>query len=141
MDNSRMVSHDGKVITVNGSHVQVKILSQSACAGCHAKSRCGGADMQEKIIDAVSTIPLSKGDMVTVNMEEKMGWTALFFGFILPFIVMVTVLFVLHALGRSETEAALYGLGSLVPYYLGLYIFRKKIEKHFIFTAEKKTKI
>jgi sigma-E factor negative regulatory protein RseC len=120
--------------------VRVKIVSHSACAQCHARGGCTAADMKEKIIDAVSVSdePLRKGDTVTVIMEEKLGWLAVFYGFFLPFIVMMIVLFVSYGLGGSETEAALWGIGSLVPYYLLLYVFRKKIEKDFIFKAEKK---
>ena len=51
---------------------------------------------------------------------------------------MIAVLFTAHALGSSESEAALLGIGSLLPYYLALYTLRKKIEKDFIFKAEKK---
>jgi sigma-E factor negative regulatory protein RseC len=53
---------------------------------------------------------------------------------------MITMLFTFIALTGSETEAALFALASLFPYYLGLYLFRKKIEKDFIFRAEKKNK-
>ncbi len=143
MNDNHMVSHDGKVVSTSGSHVRVKIISQSACANCFAKSACTAADMQEKIIDAVSSVPVQEGDAVTVIMEEKLGWIALFYGFFLPFIVMVSVLFLLYALGSSEIKAALFGIGSLVPYYLVLYLFRKKIEKDFIFIVktEKKDKI
>lgn len=137
MNDTRMVCHDGTVISQKDNHVQVKITARSACAGCHAKSACGTADMQEKIIDAVSREPLTPGDTVTIKMEEKLGRLALFYGFILPFIVMIGVLFLLYLLGGSENSAALIALGSLVPYYLLLYVFRKKVEKDFIFFAEK----
>lgn len=141
MNDPGIVSHDGTVIAINGSHVRVKIVSQSACADCHAKGFCTAADMHEKIIDAVARDTMKKGDIVTIKMEEKLGWLALFYGFLLPFIVLAAVLFLFYALGSSETRAALFALASLVPYYLGLYVFRKKIEKDFIFIAEKKNKI
>jgi sigma-E factor negative regulatory protein RseC len=141
MNDTPMVSHDGTVIAVNGGHVRVKIVSQSACADCHAKGFCTAADMQEKIIDAVARDTMKKGDIVTIKMEERLGWLALFYGFFLPFIVLVAVLFLFYALGSSETRAAFFALASLVPYYLGLYVFRKKIEKDFLFIAEKKNKI
>ncbi len=142
MADSQLVCHEGKVVGfgTKDSSVQVKILSSSACAQCHARGMCNALEMEEKIIDTVpvSRDPLQIGDTVVVMMEEKMGWKAIFYGFFLPFIVMVTVLFVSYALGSSETRAALYGIGSLIPYYLLLYVFREKIEKDFIFKAEKK---
>jgi sigma-E factor negative regulatory protein RseC len=97
--------------------------------------------MEEKFIDAVSSPPdtaFKVGDAVTLVMEERLGWLAIFYGFVLPLIVMVAVLIMVSAGGGSETEAALLGIGSLLPYYLLLYLFRQKIEKDFIFRAERK---
>jgi positive regulator of sigma E activity len=142
MPDSQLVCHEGKVVGFNAKDgsVQVKILSSSACAQCHARGMCVALEMEEKIINAVpeSRDPLQMGDTVVVMMEEKMGWKAIFYGFFLPLVVMVAVLFVSYALGSGEIHAALYGIGSLIPYYLLLYVFRKKIEKDFIFKAEKK---
>lgn len=136
VDNS-MILHDGKVIGTEDNRVQVKITSSYACSDCHAKSICTAYESRGKIIDAKAQEPLNNGDSVIIKMEEKFGWTALFYGFILPFILLVLVLFLLHALGSSEIETALSAIGSLIPYYMVLYFFRKKIEKDFIFKAEK----
>jgi positive regulator of sigma E activity len=136
------VFHDGMVIGIDRQKVRVKIISQSACADCHAKGVCTAADMEEKIIEAVPSPgqTLHIGDTVTIVMAEKLGWLSVFYGFFLPFLVMVTVLFTANAMGAGETLSALSGLASLFPYYLLLYVFRKKIEKDFIFKAEKKNK-
>lgn len=138
MSNNRMVYHDGQVISIDGGHARVRILSKSACTGCHAKGVCSAADVQEKIIDTVPTGPMNAGDLVTVVIEERLGWKAVFYGFFLPFVVMFIMLFTFKAITGSETEAALFAIASLFPYYLVLYLFRKKIEKDFIFRAEKK---
>ncbi len=142
MGNSRKVYHDGTVVKVEGHRVKVKIISKSACAGCYAKGACSAADMQEKLIDAVPIpgLVLHAGDEVTVALQEKMGMKAVFYGFFLPFLVMVAALITAGALGSGEAIAALWGLGSLLPYYFGLYLLRSKIEKDFVFTAEKKNK-
>ena len=137
MEDNRMILHDGKVIGTEDNRVQVKITSLYACSDCHAKSVCTAYERKGKIIDAVAQEPLNNGDSVIIKMDEKLGWTALFYGFILPFILLVLVLFLFHALGSSEIETALSAIGSLVPYYMVLYFSRKKIEKDFIFKAEK----
>ena len=142
MADSQSICSEGKVVgfgTKDGS-VQVKILSRSACAQCHARGMCTSLEMEEKIIDAVpvSRDPLQIGDTVVVMMEEKLGWKAIFYGFFLPFIVLAVVFFASYALGSKEITAALLGLGSLVPYYGLLSAFRKKIEKDFIIKVEKK---
>ncbi len=142
MVESQLVCHEGKVVgfaAADGS-VQVKILSRSACSQCYARGMCTALEMKEKIIDAVpvSRDPLQIGDTVMVRMEEKLGRRAVFYGFVLPFIVLAVVFFAAYALGSKEITAALLGIGSLVPYYGLLYAFRKKIEKDFIFKVEKK---
>jgi sigma-E factor negative regulatory protein RseC len=142
MTKNRLVCREGQVVGIDAKEgsVKVKILAQSACAQCHAKGFCTALEMEEKIIDTIPDpeMPLQTGDIVFVVMEEKMGWKAIFYSFFLPFLVMVTVFFVSYALGSSETNAALYGLVILIPYYLSVYVFREKIEKDFIFKAEKK---
>lgn len=140
MSHHRMVYHDGIVVGVSGNHVRVKIISKSACAGCHAKNVCNASEMDEKMIDAVagSGQSFQTGETVTLVMEERLGWIAIFYAFGLPFIVMIAILILFSALGHSETIAALAGLASLLPYYLLLYLFRKKVEKDFLFRVERK---
>ncbi len=137
MKDTRLVSHEGIVVNAKGNRIQVKIISTSACGGCHARGACTASDKQERIISATPLGFLKEGDTAIVKMEEKMGWIALFYGFFLPFLILVAILFTLPALGFSETFAGLMAVGSLVPYYVVLYIFKKKIEKDFVFTAEK----
>jgi sigma-E factor negative regulatory protein RseC len=137
MNNTRVITHEGVVVNANGTHVQVKIISLSACVGCHAKESCIAADMKEKIIDAIPLEPLNPCDPVIVKMAERVGWIAVFYGFFLPFLVLAVLLFSLPSLGFSETMAGLIAIASLIPYYIALYIFRKKFEKKIFFTAEK----
>jgi positive regulator of sigma E activity len=139
---NRMVYHDGTVVSFEEEKIRVKIISKSACADCHAKGACTAADMEEKFIDTIPTQhphePFQVGDLVTIIMEEKLGRVALFYGFMLPFLVMVAVLFTLSGMGHNEAKAGLLALASLVPYYLFLFLFRKKVEKDFVFTIKKK---
>ncbi len=138
MSENRMVSHDGKVVRIENNHVFVKIISESACAKCHAKGLCTAADMKEKIIEAISHQSLQVGDPVEVKMTEKMGKMAIIYGFFLPFILMISVLFILNTVIKNQLLAAIFSLASLLPYYTGLYMFRNKIEADFVFVAEKK---
>ena len=43
-------------------------------------------------------------------------------------------------LTSDEAAAALVGIGSLIPYYLILYLFRAKLKKRFSFVLENKSK-
>jgi sigma-E factor negative regulatory protein RseC len=137
MVETRMVCHEGIVIEGGGGIFKVKIVARSACADCHAKAICAIPGRVEKTIDVRGSDDIQAGDRVNIVMEERMGWIALFYSFILPFLCLITILFVLYALGIGEVAAALAAVAGLVPYYLILYIFRKRVEKEFVFKAEK----
>lgn len=137
MDPDKIISHEGIVVKADKKRVKVKIISMSACSACHAKGTCTAADMSIKFIDAYSDINFKEGDRVRVILEEKLGWVALVYGIIIPFIVLVTVLFTLSLLGKSESLSAFFALASLVPYYVLLHYMSDKIEKKFNFKAER----
>lgn len=134
---SHMECHEGTVIDGVDGSFRVRLRSRSACAGCHVRSICAAEDRADKIIPVISADDLKTGDGVRIIMERKMGRVALFYSYILPFFVLIFILFVLYALGVGEITAALAALASLIPYYLLIYLFREKIEKDFVFRAEK----
>lgn len=137
MDPDKMISHEGVVVKVEGKKINVKIISMSACSSCHAKGTCTAADMSEKYIDAYSDVKMREGDRVRVILEEKLGWVALLYGIVIPFIILVSVLFILSLLGKSESFSAVVAILSLVPYYIILHYMSDRIEKKFRFKAER----
>jgi len=139
MARSRLISHEGRVVKTKDDKIRVKIVSLSACASCHAKGSCTAADMSEKYIDAISGEDFREGDAVNVVIEEKLGWVALFYGILLPFLIVVSTLFILIGSGKSEPFSAVISLLTLVPYYFILHLFRGKFEKKFTFKAERRT--
>lgn len=131
-----VIGHDGVVSEVTASGYRVSIVSKSACAGCHAKGLCSAADMADKIIDVKSSGPevFKVGDKVTVNMEESMGMRAVWLVYAIPAVILVTFLLYLQRLGASELTTGLSVLGAIAVYFVILYLFRKKIGRHFSFT-------
>ena len=131
-----VIGHDGVVSEVTASGYKVSIVSKSACAGCHAKGLCSAADMADKIIDVKSSGPevFKVGDKVTVNMEESMGMRAVWLVYAIPAVILVTFLLYLQRLGASELTTGLSVLGAIAVYFVMLYLFRKKIGRHFNFT-------
>ena len=136
MDHHSEIRHEGKVVKIEKGKFSVKITSPSACRGCRVRAACSASGMAEKIIETFSDRDLQIGDEVTVVMEEKLGITAVFYSFFLPFLVMGLVLFVCLTAGISEIIAALCAIISLIPYYLLLHLLARHIEKDFIFRAE-----
>lgn len=133
-----VIKHKGFIKEVTSNSLIVSIINQSACSACHAKGTCTVADFQEKDIE----IPFvdanySPGQEVTVLFRESAGFKALFYGYILPFIlVMFTLIFVFETTG-NEAWAGLIALGILIPYYITLYFFRHYLKKVFKFELEK----
>jgi len=130
------IEHDGIVQKSGDSSVTVTILSASACSGCHSSGSCTLSGTKEKTIDVSGNYNVSPGDRVTVLMKQSAGYTALFFGYIFPLIVVLTLLIILTAISVPETLSGLLSLASLLPYYLILWLAREKLSKKFTFTIK-----
>lgn len=121
---------------INPNDVEVMILAQSACAACHAKGACTMADIKEKMVKAYPSkqTHFVVGQHVMVSMRHELGSKAVIFGYILPFVVMVLTLIGFIYAGFSEGYAGLASLFVLIPYYFLLFLFRKYLERTFVFT-------
>ena len=87
-----MIKHDGIVIAVNGDGtVLVRIVQTSACASCKAKAMCASAESKEKEILAIGDGLLAIGDEAEVVVQQKMGRKAVLLAYMLPFVVMMSV--------------------------------------------------
>ena len=167
----KMIKHDGIIIALNEDGTAlVRIVQTSACSACKAKAMCASAESAEKEMTAVllsdngrpmgygvldADKPLLEykvGDEVEVMVQQKMGWKAVVLAYLLPFFVMLAVMFVgngLLAIGDGATgllgdeakrEAVLgtVALCAMAVYYLVLGLFKDKLQKEFSFTAKKK---
>ena len=172
-----MIKHDGIIIALNEDGTAlVRIVQASACAACKAKAMCASAESAEKEMTVVllgesapqksadfSGTPqamrregerrgFAVGDTVEVMVQQKMGWKAVMLAYLLPFFVMLAVMFIgngLLAMGDGATgllgdeakrEAVLgtVALCAMAMYYLVLGLFKDKLQREFSFTARKK---
>jgi sigma-E factor negative regulatory protein RseC len=129
------VAKTGVVQSIENHKVIVKVMSVSACASCHAKGACTASDTSEKLIEVAlaDAGDFKPGQLVTVKVESSAGNVALFYGYILPFL-LVFVALIVSVNFVSEVVAGLISLGILLPYYAVLYILRNKMGKRFRFT-------
>lgn len=133
-----MIDHDGIIGHIEGDVAHVKIDSQSACSACHAKGVCGAADQEEKILDVkLHGASYQVGETVRVMVARRLGFKAVALGYFYPFLLLMAVLIVLIVAGVGELKAGLIALLSLIPYYIGLYMARKRIESSFTFSIQK----
>ncbi len=135
----KSIEHKGTVLFVEGDRIDVEIIAESACAGCHVKKACGMGEQQEKVLQLLteSAKYYDAGEEVIVYMEERKGIKAAVYAYMVPFFVIIATLLVTTEIGLSELAVGLISLGSLVVYYTGLWFFRKKIEKEMIFKLRK----
>lgn len=130
---SNIISHKGVVTKITDEELEIKILSQSACAACHAKSACGMGEQAEKIL----TVPRPKSkdfalmQRVNVRMAIGQGNKAAVLAYLIPIILLLAVLFVCLGLGISEGISALLSVIALIPYYIILYLRRDKLKQKF----------
>ena len=148
-----MIKHDGIIIALNGDGTAlVRIVQTSACAACKAKAMCASAESAEKEMMVVllgengkvktennSTQSYHVGDTVEVMVQQKMGWKAVMLAYLLPFFVMLAVMFIGNAIWAVREEIlGTVALCAMALYYLVLGMFKDKLQKEFSFTARKK---
>lgn len=133
-----MIDHEGIIDRIEGDKAHVKINSVTACASCNAKGVCSAADMEEKHLDInLHGAVFNSGESVRVEVTTHLGLKAVALGYFYPFLLLMTVLFILIFSGTEELTAGIFALLSVVPYYLVLYLFRKRIESTFTFRIKK----
>ncbi|MEA1873701.1 MAG: SoxR reducing system RseC family protein [Bacteroidota bacterium] len=132
-----IVEHSGIVDHIEGHNVFVKIMAQSACISCKLNGVCG-TDTQAKIIEIYNVASdVKTGEKVSIVMTEKLGMKALFYGYLLPFLVVVTVLIISLSITNKEGLSGLIAVFSLVPYYTVLSLFKEKLKQSFQFNLHK----
>lgn len=133
------VSHKGKVIEMTPEATTVVISSSSACGECHAAGLCGVADMAEKTIE-VAPDPYARykvGDEVEVVLKASMGFKAVWLAYCIPLVILLAAVLGLLALGLGEVVASVVSLAAIGLYYLGLWLFRDKLQNEYIFTIKR----
>jgi len=132
------IEQQGTVEGISGNKVLVRIRQISGCGQCHAKGMCSVTEMKDKIIEAYHSSPdLSEGDTVFVGMKRSMGNKAVILGYMIPFILMISVLLALDSPEIKEWVTGVAAMVILVPYYLTLYLFRNRLRKTFTFILSK----
>ena len=149
----KMIKHDGIIIALNEDGTAlVRIVQTSACSACKAKAMCASAESAEKEMTAVllgengkvktennSTQSYHVGDTVEVMVQQKMGWKAVVLAYLLPFFVMLAVMFVGNAIWAVREEIlGTVALCAMAVYYLVLGFFKDKLQREFSFTAKRK---
>lgn len=136
MENS--IRHEGTVESIEGEHVRVRITQHSACSACKVASHCTASESKEKIVDVFHCHrrDLKVGDAVVVSTSSHSAGKALLLGFGCPLLLLLAVIAILLGVGVSEGIAALSAIGALIPYYIIIWLLRKRISESIAFSIE-----
>jgi len=138
MNTDKTIEHIGFVQEIDEKLIKVNIISQSACAACHAKGACSSADMQDKVIEIKNWKETFEiGEKVKVILLEALGVKAMIIGYFMPFVVVLISLIIASNLTQSEGVAGLISISTLIPYYFVLFLFKNKLNKTFSFAIKK----
>lgn len=133
-----LIRHEGVVLSTNEKMARIQIVQSSACSACKAKAMCSSSESQAKEMDALMLEPMVPGDRVEVEVREHLAWRAVLLAYILPFIVMMAVIAVLDiATTLDEAVTGTLSLCAIALYYIGLSVFKHRLQKQFTFTARK----
>ena len=81
---------------------------------------------------------LKIGDSVTIIGQKSLGIQAVLLAYVLPFVLIVAILFVANIFTTNELVIGTCALTSLIPYFIVLRLMRNKIQAKFQFYAIKK---
>ena len=136
---SDKISHPGVIDSIEDDCVKVRIVQTSACAACKVASHCNASESKEKMVDVFccDTAKYRTGQEVTVWASREVANRALLLGFGIPLLLLIGVLLIVLRWTGDEGVAALAALGSLLPYYLLLWLRRDSIRQQVSFQIEK----
>ena len=123
------ISHIGKVIAVDAQFTAVEIISESACADCHAASLCGLDGMKVKVIEVPTRagVMCAPGDRVYVGMKVTMGHKAVWLAYVAPLFLLLAAFAIANVLHAGELVCGLVGIAAVALYYFLLYAFRDRL--------------
>ena len=129
------ITHKGRIVAIDPEITTIEIISEAACASCHAKGLCGLGEQQVKQVQVRTSAwtPRQVGDEVEVVLKKSMGYKAVFIAYGLPLVVLFVALMVLNSLGLGELYAGLGAIGAVILCYFVLFLFRNKISKDYSF--------
>ena len=134
-----VIKHEGRVDSIDGDCIHVRIVQASACAACGAKSLCSAAESKEKIVDVygADTTAYQVGQRVMVEGAASMGMKAVRLAFLFPLLLLVVaVALVMWLADGNEALAALAALLVLTVYFLLLFANKKRLAREFTFTIK-----
>jgi len=138
MKETKDIKHPGTVTEVTPEYITVEFVTESACAGCHARGVCGAADAQEGSIQVRNRLgyDYAVGDEVFIVLRQYLGMKAVGICYGIPLVILLVLLLSLQTVVESEFIQGVVCLSFVALYYLGIRLFRDRIERSYEFIIE-----
>ena len=138
MSSTDCIDQIGIIEEVKEKSVFVRFQSAPACGSCSAKSLCSPSTTDNRIIEIENqNESFTVGESVKISISKKMGFVALFFGYVFPFLLVIFSLVITVSVGVKESLSGIISISLLLPYYFMIYLVRDKMNQLFIFTINK----
>ncbi len=126
-----IVKHEGVVSKIENDVVTIALKGNINCEGCKAKAACGVSESNDKEIEIpIFDQQLNLNENVEVQLNKNLGLKAVFWAYVFPFILLISVLLTSSSF-YDEWIAGLLSITALIPYYTALYILRDEFKKTF----------
>ena len=138
MSSSSEISHRGRIVAITPEVTTVEIVSESACAACHAKGLCSLGDSKVKQVEVPTRgwDNYTVGQEVSVVLRATMGHKAVWLAYVVPLLVMVAALLGILSAGGSELAAGLGAIGAVAAYYAVIWLLRDRLRKEYVFNIK-----
>ncbi|MCR5840567.1 MAG: SoxR reducing system RseC family protein [Bacteroidales bacterium] len=138
MSSSSEITHRGRIISITPEVTTVQIVSESACAACHARGLCslGDSKLKEVELPTRGWDNWKVGDEVDVVLRASMGHKAVWLAYVVPLVLMVAALLGTLAAGGTELLAGLVAIGVVALYYGVIWLLRDKLKNAYTFNIK-----
>ena len=138
MSSNSEISHRGRIVSITPEITTVEIVSESACAACHAKGLCSLGDSTVKQVELPTRgwDNYSVGQEVNVVLRASMGHKAVWLAYVIPLIILVAALLGTLSAGGSELLSGGVAIGAMALYYLLIWLLRGRLRNEYIFNIK-----
>lgn len=136
MDSPAEIEHTGIICSISEKGITVKITAHPACSGCYAAGICNASGTSEKYFYLPEQKGFQSGQSVKITTSLSNGYKALFLGYVVPLLILISTMAALVTAGFGELAAGVSSVTGIAIYYLTLFLVRKKIEKRMTFTLK-----
>lgn len=123
--------HRGIIRKTQEGSTLVELVDGVECEACSIKGSCQMGETRENVFKVdFESEAYKDGEMVEVELSSSLAFSALFWAYIFPFLVLFTGLVIMTNF-LNEGLSGLIALAFLAIYYLMVYLNRKYFDKKF----------